>query len=474
MIIIDIFRHTFPKGLRFDTQCRMLYANLYVVVKRNKHKRYIPKEELNAVLDGYVYPTPPPVQALRVRFIRHLCFLRQINLLRQLFKRRLWLITPAVEVEYVKAKKWLDNEAQRKEGLKRMADFIERERFQSDVMDKFHVATMYHRSVRLGLVVLTCLMIALIMHAWSEYCLYLYLRYWRTLSREEVMEFMRESTLGHLSYTVPPGYESLLPAPAVIVRKGECTPPTAILMDSAELQRSGQPSGGSSWEETDRIYLTVCEFVSPDRSKSVIVLPVPLCGTRAFFTNIGRLLRTCDGILVEGASHSMVSQLPPTLFFPCHRDTFEAARLQHRYMAILGTNIEPPQLLHAAAPSSLLHRLRQLLTPMAIRSVYFPLSSASSKAETKDAWGFIKEVLDNPTTMLSASNIDPSAENSGKVKPLNRESYTLAVPWTAAHLVSLEASLLKLGYVLGSYKHVEWLPLDYIGNSFCDRFQYPA
>jgi hypothetical protein len=105
--------------------------------------------------------------------------------------------------------------------------------------------------------------------------------------------------------------------------------------------------------------------------------------------------------------------------------------------------------------------------------VYLPAGSLDAgKIEARIAWGFLKDVLENPATMQATSSMDPSKPNGGLVKPKVRESFTLAVPWTAAQVVSLQASLLKYGFTLGSYRHVEWQSLNHIGNSFCAYYQY--
>ena len=101
MILVDIYRHTFPKGLRFCSHCRLLHAYFFVVIKRNKHRRYIPKEEFQEVLDKYVAPTPLPVKLLRIPVIRFV-FLRPINTLRMIFGYKSYLMSPAAEVEYNK------------------------------------------------------------------------------------------------------------------------------------------------------------------------------------------------------------------------------------------------------------------------------------------------------------------------------------------------------------------------------------
>ena len=474
MLLFDIYRHTFPKGLRFCTHCRLLHAYLFVVVKRNKHRRYIPKEEFQQVLDMYISPTPAVVKLIRVPIVRHVLFLRQINSFRVLCGRKSWLITPAVEVEFNKAKKWFDNEVNRNRSSKKLAELIEREKFQEEVLDRFPVASLYHRGLRVGILVLSLTIVILWVAAFSEYCLYLYFKHWLHLSREDVMELLRQATLAHLMFTVPEGYQAKLPPPAIIVKRGEQLPAGSVMFDSslANAVQEAESIGVNESAAGDRIFVTVCEFVSPDRKKSVLVLPVPQCGTRSFFSRVGQLVNTCDGLLLEGASQKVLPVLAPMMFLPTRNNTFEAAKLQHRYFPLLGQAAEPPQLYAGAMPPSIPKRIRTLLTPFAMRSVYLPIQSASTKAEAKIAWGFLREVLENPETMLTSSHIDPSVENVGELKPISRESFTLAVPWTAAQVVSLEASLLKYGYELVSFKHLEWLPLDHIGESFCDHFSY--
>lgn len=476
MLLVDIYRHTLPKGLRFDAQSRMLFANLYVVAKRNKHRRYIPRAEIEEVLQGYVYPTPAVVRGARfLPVVRHLLLLRPANSCRHTLGKKLWLINMNVETEYRRTKTWFDREVDRNAKNPKMAEFIERERFQTHVLDTFHVATMYHRGMRVGFACVVLLMAFLVVHAAFESCFYAYLKYWLGLSKEKVMALLRISTLAHFAFATPDGYDGVLPAPAMLLRKGATLPASAVLRDPAgDADASPTPLAGADAGASsgDRIFLTVCEFVSPDTTKSVIVIPMPQAGTRAFFTKVGRLLSACDGILLEGVSQSALAQLPPLMFFPCRFDTFPAVGLQHRYMPLLRDATEPPVLFHGALPPSFFGRARLMSLPFAFRSVYFPSYMASTKLETRNGWGYLREVLEDPSAMFTTTHIDPSKENSGGLKAVQRESFSLAVPWSASQVVSLEASLLKYGYTLASYRYVEWLPLDHMGENFCAYFDY--
>lgn len=104
-VLTELFRHSFPKGLRFCGQCKTLHSALTVVVKRNKNRRFINKAEITAATNLF---TPAPYAWMRNPIVKRLLMLNAVNQIRRgLYKRPYWMLSGAIEAEHAKLLQWL-------------------------------------------------------------------------------------------------------------------------------------------------------------------------------------------------------------------------------------------------------------------------------------------------------------------------------------------------------------------------------
>jgi hypothetical protein len=425
----DVWRHSFPKGLQYCKQCLILHSTLSSIAKRYKHKRYIPRSELQDAVDSFVPMPCGPILCIPV--IRHVLFIRLINAVRtSVFGRPAWLFTLNVAREHKKVRQWLESDLKRISNRK-LERFVDRETFQREVLGTFHVAAMYHRVFRGGVVMclmlVACVLFELLFAEWLN----LYLRYWCGLNDDDIRAYFREVTERHTVSEVPPAYASRLPPPCALIQEGSIR----------------------------RYCVEVCEFISPDDMKRVVLIPTPCVGERSFFEAVGAIARKSDALLLEGVPDTHINRVAPMVLLPMREPTFSAFRLHHRFYDILHDNKqEPPKLCASAAPTGLLKFTAQSLVPTTLRHILLPSLVSGSKAEAKHAWAHLKELLEDEEMLHK------SPQNSG-----SDGHYTICVPWTVGQVVNLEASLLKLGYRLQRHYAIPWLHEDFMAEQFLSR-----
>lgn len=428
--LADVFRTTFPRHLRFDPACQILYAQCYSVSRQHKHKKYIPKAAIEDILNGY--ERLPGSPWLQLPVIRHVLLIRIVNGVRQYYGRPSWLYNQAVEAEYTKLSNWMEkqNRAVKTTGTSRASSVILREQFDKEVLGEFHVATMYQRMARF-FVVFACVLIVLLIAAINtDAMVYLYTRFWLRLSREDVLQLFRDVTARHTVTDIPLGYESLLPSP--------CTPYT-----------NEQGEAGYA--------VNIAELVSEDKGITVIAVPCPLVGTRQFFTDVGDLAMACDAVLMEGVPMEKMDRMPPVAFFPLKDETFPALGLHHRYLDILRGQDVPPMLYPAGSNLSWVVRWKQFISPFEVRSVYQPTTLSGTKGEARVGWGHLRELIDRVAT----ENTNRSRGGPHKV---------ICVPWTVFQIANLEASLVKYGFEVKRVFPMHWLGQDHMGSHFCQYY----
>lgn len=424
----DIWRHSFPKGLQYCKQCLILHSTVSSIAKRYKHKRYIPRNELHDALDSFVAMPGAPVT--RWPIVRHVLFVRWINSVRvTVFGRPAWLFTPNVAKEHHKIVEWLKNDMRRTTN-KKLEKFVDREKFQKEVLGNFHVAAMYHRVFRLGIALCAVLVLLVVFELFFAQLLALYLRCWRGMDEDGVLEYFREITQRHAISDVPPAYANKLPPPCVLMEI-----------------------------DGERVYhVEVCELVSPDEGKRVIVVPCPCVGPRTFFEAVGSIARNSDAILLEGVPESHIYRVAPTLLLPMKTPTFEAFQLHHKYFDIIHNNKrEPPKLCASLPEVTMLQYIVQSVVPLTLRYILMPTLVSGTKADARNAWAHLKELLEDEELLRRHPQSTEGAH------------YTICVPWSVGQTVNLEASLVKMGYRLHRHYSVPWLAEDYIGNNFLGR-----
>ncbi|CBH09899.1 hypothetical protein, conserved [Trypanosoma brucei gambiense DAL972] len=435
-ILRDVYRQTFPKKLRFDKSSRILYAQIYVIARRHKHRKYIPKEDIEDVLNNYT--TLPGSPWLQLPIIRHVLLIRQINGIRGFFGKRSWLLNRAVEEEFNKIVRWMNAQEQlvlRTGAGRCAANLVLREKFVKEVLDVFHVATAYQRMVRVGALLIVILLLLLIVMVNVDRFVYVYLVHWSGMCRTEVMEWFREITEQHTVAEVPPAYRSLLPPPCV--------------MRVAE-------DGRVKYE------LKIAELVSKDENIIVLAVPCPQVGTKSFFAALGKTVGLCDAVLMEGVSFEYIDRIAPASLFPLRDDTFPALGVHHRFLDILRDSREPPFLYPAGTELSWSAYLQHLLIPFEVKCIYWPTFSSASKGEARVGWGRLRELIEKVTVEQERAQL---GEDKKELKP-----YVICLPWTVNQIVNLEASLVKLGFRVRRVFPLEWIDRDHMGEHFCNYY----
>ncbi|KEG13204.1 hypothetical protein DQ04_01151110 [Trypanosoma grayi] len=431
----DVYRQTFPKKLRFDKACQILHAEVFVVARRHKHRKYVPKGDIYDVLDRY--EPLPGSPWIHLPVVRHVLLIRQINGVRCLLGKRSWLINRAVEEEHHRIKQWMATQEQL--GAKapkgsRLGSFVERERFVAEVLEPFHVATMYQRMVRLGAVLVIVLLLLTFASVNLDGLVYLYAVHWCRMRREDVLAWFREITERHAVTEVPPAYESLLPPPCVL---------------------------RSTANGRERYDLKITELVSPNEKIVVMAIPCPQVGEKKFFAALGEVAALCDAVMMEGVPFERIDKIVPAALFPLRDDTFPALGLHHRFLDVVRGRREPPFLYPAASELSWRAYWMQLLAPFEMRCVYWPTAFSASKGEARICWGRLRELIEQAAAQQKGGGSDDS------------ESYVICLPWTVHQIVNLEASLLRYGFRVRRVFPLEWLDRDHMGEHFCNYYGIP-
>ncbi|KAG5503379.1 hypothetical protein GH5_04452 [Leishmania sp. Ghana 2012 LV757] len=446
--LLEIYRQSFPKRLRFDKASQVLYAQCYSINKRHRGRKYIPQKDIHDVLNSYV--PMPGAPWLQLPIVRHVLLIRLINGIRGLQGGKSWLYNRNVEEEHRRIAEWLSKAAKKPTthrgnaaarsstsarqdsdaALAALGAMVERERFEREVLRNFHVATAYQRAMRLGfaLVMALCCIVYASLH--TDNLVYGYLRYWRRYDRCEIMKYFRDITMLHTLAEVPPAYASLLPPPCV---------------------RYTDAAGDACYA------VNMVEMVLPQHKITVFALPCPQAGEKAFFAKVGSVAEVCDGILVEGVSFDAIDKLLPAAFFPLKNNTFPALGLHHRFLDILrNSSAEPPMLYPAGADVGWGVFLKQALVPFELRCVYNPTKLSATKGEARIGWGHLRRVLEEWIA-------DEAAQASG-------EKRVLCLPWTLHQIVNIEASLVKYGFEVRNVYRLHWQREDHIGEHFCSYF----
>nr|CCC89715.1 unnamed protein product [Trypanosoma congolense IL3000] len=438
--LYDVYRHNFPKKLRFDKSSRILHAEVYVIVRRHKHRKYLPKDEINDVLKGYTRLPGSPWLQLPV--VRHVLLIRQINGIRCFFGKPSWLVNRAVEEEFNKIVRWMELQervALNAQQNSRTANFVLREKFIKEVMDFFHVATAYQRVARTGAFLVVAILILLVVMMNVDCFVYVYLVYWMGLRRSEVVAWFREVTEQHVVAEVPAAYKSLLPPPCVLRSRED----------------------GSEYYE-----LKVAEFISPDGGIVVLAVPCPQVGPKAFYATLGKLLGLCDAVLMEGVPFEKIDRIAPALLLPLREDTFAALGVHHRFLDILRGSREPPLLYPAGAELGWRSYLQQLFVPFDVRCIYRPTSFSATKGEARMAWARLRELIDR----VSTEQVEAQQQTHPGERKDDAERYVICMPWTVHQVVNLEASLIKLGFRVRRTLPLVWIDRDHMGKHFCDYY----
>ncbi|CCW71020.1 unnamed protein product [Phytomonas sp. Hart1] len=455
--LAEIYLNTFPKKLRFDRASQILYAQCYLVLKQYKNKKYIPKSEIQDILDQYA-PLPGAPWS-QLPFVRHILCIRIINVLRVFMGRKSWLYNRNVDEEYTKIKNWLDKEDKIRLGKEKLSpnirgsraimnpgNFIERERFDRELLSTISVATMYQRMARLGMVCALFLMGLLFAAVLTDYFIYLMVRFWWRMDRAGTLLWLREVMERHVATEVPPAYKDLLP------------PPCERIVN----------------RDQEAIYtVNIVELTSDERSITVMAVPCPLVGEKEFFQEVGRLAASCDCVVAEGVSFDKVDKLQPAMLFPLRTNTFPSFGVHHRFLDILRPTAgdEPPLLYPAGSTIGWNAFLKQVFIPFEVRAVIHPTMLFATKAEARIGWGRLRAVIEEVAPLSAKTKGSTASGGQNKGRPPH---YVICIPWTVNQIMNLEASLIKMGFKVKRVFPLHWIPEDYMGNCFCDYYRFYA
>ncbi|CCW64308.1 unnamed protein product [Phytomonas sp. EM1] len=453
--LAEIYGNTFPRNLRFDRASQILYAQCYLVSKRYRHKKYIPKSEIQDILDQYTHPPGAPWSQLPL--VRHILCTRIINVVRVFMGKRSWLYNRNVDAEYTKIKAWLDREDETRLGRSGLSagtrggstgvilgKFVERERFDKELLATIRVATMYQRMARLGIVSVIILILVLFAAVYTDYIIYLLVRYWWCMDRAETVQWLNEVTARHTTADVPPAYKDLLPLPC------------------ERIVNSDQ----------EAIYtVNIVELTSEERSVTVMAVPCPLVGEKEFFQEVGKLAAVCDCIVAEEVSFDKVDKLPPAMLMPLRDNTFPSLGVHHRFLDILRSSVgdEPPLLYPAGSTVAWGALFKQIVIPFEIRAVFFPTMLSATKAEARIGWGRVRAVIEEIAPLNAKARGSTGGSDRGDRKSPH---YVVCLPWTVNQIMNLEASLIKMGFKVKRIFPLHWIPEDYMGNHFCDYYHF--
>jgi hypothetical protein len=280
-----------------------------------------------------------------------------------------------------------------------------------------------------------------------------YLKYVRRLDRAGMLQYWRDVAERHTVSEVPPAYAGKLPPPCALVpKKAKCRSTTTTTTGVTPC-RAGDGDGD---EPTMAYVVNVVELVSPDELHRVVCIPCPQVGPRRFYEEVGAMLRSAEVVMLEGVPASHVHRMPPVLLLPMKSVTFPSVGMHHRFFDILRNNPrEPPKLFPSAVEIGWPQWIAQATVPIGLRMLLQPNLVSGTKAEAKLAWGRLREVLSDETLVTRHPN-----------RPLEDRHVTVALPWSTAQIVNLEASLLKLGYRISRQHQLTWMEQDAMGRSF--------
>jgi hypothetical protein len=404
--LVDVWRHTFPKTLRFCPQCTVLNAQLTSIGKRYSDKRFIPRAEIQQVIDDWA---PAPTRFIQLPVVRHVLLIRQVNALRCYRGEPSWLYTRSVELEHARLAEWFRVNATKM--------YIPKDQFEREVLQPFHVATAYHRVFYLTMGVVAAFVAFLVACDNSERILYLYLHFWRGMARAAIVDWFEAVMLQHCHSELPEAY------------KGTGMPPTAFTKD-----------GDSA------IYFNVVEMTSPDRDCRAVFIPHPRATTVEYCQHIGEVCKNCQAVVLEECSIEALKTTPPAYFFPLKSDTFPAVGLHHRYWDLVSDGREPPRLLAGSVQLPTAVKYFVGMVPFAIKTVYFPNTFLGNRGDARTGWGRIKESVGDKTLL------------------------SVAVPWTPFQITNLKCSLYRMGWRVTNTSSIPWMDPRQPGVTFCDHF----
>jgi hypothetical protein len=402
--VIDAWRHTFPRDLRFCRQATILHAELRSIAKRYKDKKFVPRGELQAVADNW---TDVPYGWMRWPLVRQLTCVAWINVYRTRRGEPAWLFTRAVKAEHDRLEAWLSKEANAKM-------YIQKDVFEREVMEPFHVAALYHYAF-VFFAACACLLGVFLTVCYNvEPLQYISLVYVRRLTRKEIVEWFEKVAVQHCDTELPDAYKEALP-PTAFMRPGE-----------------------------DMVNFTVVEMVSPDGSQRVSFIPFPRIAPREYFIRIGSIMKAHQALLMEELNLEQLKVMPPAYFFPLKDDPFPSLGVHHRYYDILeGGDRAPPRLLPGSAPPEWYEKYFYGFVPFPIKTVYRPYGFMGTRADARTGWGRLKDALREKSVT------------------------SIAVPWTPMQITNLKCSLYKEGWTVNRVETLPWMVPREMGEHFC-------
>lgn len=475
IMLLDLWRHTFPKDLRFCRQCDILHAQLSSVSRRYRDKRTIPKAEVQMVLDGY---QSVPYAWMRWPIVRTIACVRLVNAIRVYRGERAWLFTNAVKTEHEKLAAWFDKHCATR-------TVIDRERFVHDCLEPFHMATAYHRGFLLGLLVVIQLMVFLVACHFFERVVYVWLFYWQGYDRAGIRAWWVNVLQRHVTPELIDAYRHLVPPAVVLLTRSSTAAATGGLLAGAAGGNIVTPPAVDSTKAIaekapDRaqvvamgadhnvgldcvIGVQVAELTAPDGLTRVVFIPTPRIGPVSFYRAVGRICRSVQGVVLEEVCLESLKALPPSFYFPLASDdtnkgtretqpvvgaTFPSLGLHHRFMDLIGDDpeIQPPQIFPGTVQPTMPAAMLMGATPLALRYVLFPDMFYGTRAEARLGWGRLKEVVEA------------------------QQVTSIAMPWSVSQITNLECSLVKQGWRVTHTSVIPWLCLEEVADHFCDYY----
>eukprot|EP00796_Vickermania_ingenoplastis_P009241 gene9241-6494_t len=439
-IFSEVFRATFPKKLRFDQGCQILYAQCYSLSRLYKSKKYIPLADVHAILDQYTYVPCRPW--LRYPIIRHVLLIRFINSIRHYKGLPSWLYNRGMEEEYGKIKVWLLRQEKEsksspysmtRRSISPSKRLVAREVFDREVLNNFYVATMYQRIARMLIGVCFLLLVLAIVSMYVDHLLYFYMRM-NGWTREQIMHWFRDVLLRHAVADIPPAYARFLPLPCVVHKnaKGE-----------------------------NELAVSVVELVLEGSGITVLIIPTPHVGEKPFFSRIGRICSECDALVLEAVSFDKIDRMVPASLVPLKKDTFPVVGVHHRFLDILQSDREPPMLFPGGSKVGWRTFLQRVFTPFEIQCVYQPTVLSASKGEAKIGWGRLRELIERRQRETADRGSD-------------RQPYIIGLPWTIQHIANIEASLIKYGFRVNRVFVLPWITENHMGKIVENELHYHA
>uniref|UniRef100_A0A7S1W9C3 Uncharacterized protein n=1 Tax=Neobodo designis TaxID=312471 RepID=A0A7S1W9C3_NEODS len=406
--LVETWRHTFPKDLRFSRYAIMLKSELNEVARRYKDKKFVPRGELQAVADNWI---DPPYSWQRLPVLRQLSLSAWINVYRTRQRGQPnWLLSRGAKVEHERLVAWLD-----REGNARM--YLPREQFEREVMEPFHTAVLYHYMFLTGAAFAFLLGLFLISCYNAEPLTYFSLVYGRKLTPKQIVDWYEQVMLNHANTEQPEAYRDAMP-PTAFVRPGE-----------------------------DMVCFNVIELVSPTRDCRVTFIPFPRVGPREFFLKAGSIMKNHQAVLMEELNMEQLRVTPPAYYFPLKDEPFPALGIHHRYYDILeGGDRVPPRLLPGATPPEWYDKYIFGIVPFPIKTIYKPYGFLGTRSDARAGWGRLKDAL------------------------FDERLVSIAVPWTPMQITNLKCSLYKEGWTVGRVESIEWMRPRAVGEHFLEYY----